>query len=94
VRIQGQPSARKTKVIDDAEYFYCHGKVHGKRDCLKYLKDKKVGKVSVASSSILVIIINLATSLSDWILHIRLCAHIYSNIHALSEGMILNRGEV
>jgi hypothetical protein len=49
---------------------------------------------SSLSLGILVIEINLATSLSDQILDIRLYAHICLNMHALREMMILNRDEV
>jgi hypothetical protein len=58
------------------------------------LEDKKAEKVSAASSGILVIKINLATSLFDWVLDSGSCAHICSNMHALSERRMLNRGEV
>jgi hypothetical protein len=47
--------------------------------CPKYLKDKKNGKVPT-SSGILVIEINLATSISDWVLDIGSYAHICPNV--------------
>jgi hypothetical protein len=58
------------------------------------LEDKKAGKVSAASSGIFVIKINLATFLFDWVLDTGSCGHICSNMHALSERRMLNRGEV
>jgi len=86
-------STPKAKVPSDLECFYYHGKGHMKRSCLKYLEDKKNGKVPT-SSGIYVIEVNLATSISDWVLDTGSCAHICANMQALKNRRFLGKGEV
>lgn len=63
-------------------------------NCPKYLDNKKAGKIPPTSSGIFVIEINLATSLSDWVLDIESCDHICSNVQALNKRRSLNKGEM
>jgi hypothetical protein len=65
-------SASKLKNIFDAECFYCKKREHWKYNCPQFLEDKKNGNVP----SFLGILIDLATSISDWMLDTGLCAHI------------------
>jgi Zinc knuckle len=57
-------SASKPKNVSDVECFYCKKRGHWKRSCSQFLEDKKNENVP-SSSGILVIEINLATSISD-----------------------------
>jgi transposase InsO family protein len=94
---------RKTQVVTsrkpkpngqaDAECFYCKGKGHWKRNCRKYLEDKKNGNVP-SSSGIHVIEINVTSSFSNWILDTGSCAHICRNVQALKNRRTLKKGEV
>jgi hypothetical protein len=72
-------SASKPKVVSDVECFYYKKRGHWKRNCPQFLEDKKNGNVP-SSSGILVIEINLPTSISDWVLDTGSCAHICSNV--------------
>jgi transposase InsO family protein len=92
MEISSTPKA-KTKVPSDVECYYCKNKGHWKRSCPKYLEDKKAGKVPT-SSGMFVIEVNLATSISDWILDTGSCAHICSNVQALKDRRMLGKGEV
>jgi Zinc knuckle len=83
----------KSKDVSEAECFYCKGIGHWKRSCPKYLKDKKNRKVPT-SSGILIIEINLATSISDWVLDTGSCGHICSNMQALKNKRLLGKGEM
>jgi gag-polypeptide of LTR copia-type len=86
-------SAFKPKDISDIECFYCKKCIHWKRNCPQFLEDKKNGNV-LSSSGILVIEINLATSISDWVLDTDSCAHICSNVQALKNKRLLGKGEI
>jgi gag-polypeptide of LTR copia-type/Zinc knuckle len=86
-------SKSKSKDVSEAECFYCKGIGHWKRSCPKYLKDKKNGNVPT-SSGILVIEINLATSISNWVLDTGSCSHICSNVQALKNKRLLGKGEM
>jgi hypothetical protein len=86
-------SASKPKNVSDVECFYYKKHRYWKRNCLQFLKDKKNGNVP-SFSGILVIEINLATSIFDWVLDIGSCAHICSNVQALKNKMLLVMGEI
>jgi hypothetical protein len=81
-------SASKPKDVSDVECFYCK-----KRNCPQFLEDKKNRNVP-SSSGILVIEINLATSISDWVLDTGSCAHICSNVQVLKNKRLLGKGEM
>jgi hypothetical protein len=57
------------------------------------MEDKKNGNVS-SSSGTLVIEINLATSISDWVLDTGSCANICSNVQALKNKRLFGKGEM
>jgi Zinc knuckle len=57
-------SASKSKNIFNVECFYCKKRGHWKRNCPQFLEDKKNRNVP-SSSGILIIEINLTTSISD-----------------------------
>jgi GAG-pre-integrase domain len=64
-----------------------------KRNCPQFLEDKNNENV-LSSSGILVIEINLATFISDWVLDTGSCAHICSNMQALKNKRLLGKGEM
>jgi gag-polypeptide of LTR copia-type len=68
-------SASKPKDVSIVEYLYCKKRGQWKRNCPQFLEDKKNGNVP-SSSSILIIEIKLATSISDWVLDTDSCAHV------------------
>ena len=74
----------------DAKCFYCDGIGHWKRNCPKYLEDKKKG---VSPSDIYVIKVNLATSAS-WVFDTGCGTHIVSNVQGLQRSRKLAKGEV
>ena len=61
----------------ETECFYCKGTGHWKRNCPKYLADKKDGKVSKGICDIHVIDVYLTNSRSSaWVFDTGLVAHI------------------
>ena len=61
----------------ETECFYCKGTGHEKRNCPKYLADKKVGKVNKGICDIHVIDVYLTkTCSSQWVFDIGSVAHI------------------
>jgi gag-polypeptide of LTR copia-type/Zinc knuckle len=86
-------SASKPKNVSNIKCFYCKKRGHWKRNCPQFLEDKKNGNVH-SSSGILVIKINLATFISDWVLDTGSCAHICSNVQAIKNKRLLGKGEM
>jgi hypothetical protein len=82
-------------VSADTDCYYCNGKGHWKRNCPKYLEDLKIENVSKASvSSTFVVEVNVATSINDWVIVTRSCAHICSNMQALKNRRKLRNKEI
>jgi gag-polypeptide of LTR copia-type len=74
----------KAKASSISDCFYCQSKGHWKSNCLKYLEDVRTGMVPKTSTSdILVVEVNIVTSIHDWVLDTGSCAHICSNMQAL-----------
>jgi hypothetical protein len=86
-------SASKPKDVSDVECFYYKKRGHWKRNCPQFLEDKKNENV-LFSLGILIIEINLATFISDWVLDTGSCAHICSNVQALKNKRLLGKGEM
>jgi hypothetical protein len=86
-------SASKPKDVSDVECFYYKKCIHWTRNCPQFLEDKKNRNV-LSSSGILIIEINLATSISDWVLDTDSCAHICSNVQALQNKRLFGKGEI
>ncbi|KAI5437995.1 hypothetical protein KIW84_023937 [Lathyrus oleraceus] len=72
--------------------FHCGKTGHWKRNCPKYLEDKKNG-VETSTSGIFVIEINLSTSAS-WVLDTGCDSHICTNVQGLKRSRDLAIGEV
>ncbi|KAI5387548.1 hypothetical protein KIW84_073596 [Lathyrus oleraceus] len=72
--------------------FHCGKTGHWKRNCPKYLEDKKNG-VETSTSGIFVIEINLSTSAS-WVLDTGCGSHICINVQGLKRSRDLAKGEV
>ena len=72
--------------------FHCGKTGHWKRNCPKYLEDKKNG-VETSTSGIFVIEINLSTSAS-WVLDTGCGSHICTNMQGLKRSRDLAKGEV
>ena len=83
----------KNPATSDTKCYYCKNKGHWRRNCPKYLADKKAGKV-LPSTGIFVIETLLATSSTDWIFDTGSCAHICRNVQALKSKRHLEKGEV
>src|SRR3954464_4105478 len=94
--VAAPPKAPKPK--PEVECFYCKGEGHWKRNCPKYLKDKKAGKVVKRDEGIFDIhIVNLfLTSVGNtsWILDTGSVAHISNSIQGLRNKRCLLRDEV
>jgi gag-polypeptide of LTR copia-type len=86
-------SASKSKDVSDVQCSYCKKREHWKRNFPQFLEDKKNGNVP-SSSGILIIEINLVTSISDWVLDTGSCAHIFSNVQTLKNKRLLGKGEM
>ncbi|KAK8957861.1 hypothetical protein KSP39_PZI000571 [Platanthera zijinensis] len=84
----------KNPATSDTVCYYCSGKGHWKRNCPKYLSDKKGGIVPPSTSGIFVIETLLASSDNDWIFDTGSCAHICRNVQALRSKKQLKKGEV
>ncbi|KAK2421692.1 secreted RxLR effector protein [Trifolium repens] len=79
-------------IAKEGNCFYCGKTGHWKRNCPKYLEDKKKG-VAPTTSGIFVIEINLSTSTS-WVLDTGCGSHICTNVQELKESRGLAKGEV
>ncbi|WJX96077.1 hypothetical protein P8452_77325 [Trifolium repens] len=79
-------------IVKEGNCFYCGKTGHWKRNCPKYLEDKKKG-VAPTTSGIFVIEINLSTSTS-WVLDTGCGSHICTNVQELKESRELAKGEV
>jgi hypothetical protein len=77
----------------DQQCFYCKKSGHWKRNCKKYLEDKKNGLVEAETSGIYVIEVNVTTSTS-WVLDTGCGSHICTNVQGLNESRRLAKGEV
>jgi hypothetical protein len=86
-------SASKSKHVSDVQCSYCKKREHWKHNFPQFLEDKKNGNVP-SSSGILIIEINLITSISDWVLDTGSCAHIFSNVQTLKNKRLLGKGEM
>ena len=90
------PKAPKPK--PRVECFYCKVEDHWKRNCPKYLKDKKAGKVAKRDEGLFDIhIVDLfLTSVGNtsWILDTGSVAHISNSIQGLRNRRRLLKGEV
>ena len=89
----------KPKVAADRDCFYCKAKGHWKRNCPKYLEDKKNGTVSSGTSGIYVIDImttNVLTLEYDpiWVLDTACGAHIISYVKELRNRRQVKKGEI
>ena len=94
-KVADQPKVDNPAPVD-AECYHCKGKGHYRRHCPKYLKDKEEGRVPESSGilGVLVIEINLASSISDWVFDTGSCAHICSNVQVLRNKRKLEQGQV
>src|ERR1043165_1094158 len=90
------PKAPKPK--SGVECFYCKGEDHWKRNCPKYLKDKKAGKVAKRDEGTFDIhIVDLLLTSAEntsWILDTGSVAHISNSIQGLSNKRRLLKDEV
>lgn len=92
-----KPSTKALKptggVAKDGKCFYCNNAGHWKRNCPKYLEDKKNGNVPTTSAGIFVIEINMSTSTS-WVLDTGCGSHICTDVQGLRKSRALAKGEV
>jgi len=79
-------------IAKEGTCFHCGKTGHWKRNCPKYLEDKKNG-VETSTSGIFVIEINLSTSAS-WVLDTGCGSHICTNVQGLKRSRDLAKGEV
>ncbi|KAK2396677.1 putative mitochondrial protein [Trifolium repens] len=79
-------------IAKEGTCFHCGKTGHWKRNCPKYLEDKKNG-LAPSASGIFVIEINLSTS-SSWVLDTGCGSHICSNVQGLKRSRALAKGEV
>ncbi|PNX82340.1 retrotransposon protein putative Ty1-copia subclass, partial [Trifolium pratense] len=83
----------KGGIAKEGNCFHCGRTGHWKRNCPKYLEDKKNGIESSNSAGIFVIEINLSTSAS-WVLDTGCGSHICTNVQGLKRSRELAKGEV
>ncbi|WJX51342.1 hypothetical protein P8452_37547 [Trifolium repens] len=79
-------------IAKEGTCFHCGKTGHWKRNCPKYLEDKKNG-LAPSASGIFVIEINLSTS-SSWVLDTGCGSHICTNVQGLKRSRALAKGEV
>jgi hypothetical protein len=79
-------------IAKEGTCFHCGKTGHWKRNCPKYLEDKKNG-LAPSTSGIYVIEINLSTS-SSWVLDTGCGSHICTNVQGLKRSRALAKGEV
>ena len=74
--------------------FHCNEKGHWKRNCKKYLEDKKKG-IAPTSSGTYVIEVNVTSASStSWVLDTGSASHICANVQGLKRSRKLAKGEV
>jgi hypothetical protein len=83
----------KSPATPDTECFYYKGNGHWKRNCPKYLAEKKARNVPSTSGNF-VIVVNITTSNYEWVFDTGSCAHICQNEQALKNRRQLKKGEV
>ena len=92
------PKAPKPRLKPGVEGFYCKGEGHWKRNCPKYLKDKKAGKVVKRDEGIFNIhIVDLFLTSAEntsWIFDTGSVAHIFNSIQGLRNKSCLMKDEV
>lgn len=91
-------NGEKPKVAADHDCFYCKAKGHWKRNCPKYLEDKRNGTVS-STSGIYVIEIMTTNVLTldngpTWVLDTACGAHITSYVQGLRNRRQVRKGEI
>jgi hypothetical protein len=95
-RVAGPPRAPKVK--PRVKCFYCKGDGHSKRNCLKYLEDKKAGKVVAREKGIFdihVIDIYLTSARNNtWVFDTSSVANICNSQQDLRNRRYLERNEV
>jgi hypothetical protein len=95
-RVAGPPRAPKVK--PRVKCFYCKGDGHSKRNCLKYLEDKKAGKVVAREKGIFdihVIDIYLTSAHNNtWVFDTSSVANICNSQQDLRNRRYLERNEV
>ena len=88
-KVVAQEKKPKSGPKPETECFYCKGTGHWKRNCPKYLADKKDGKVNKGIFDIHVIDVFLTNALSStWVFDTGLVA----NICKLKQGLQIKRG--
>lgn len=87
--------ANKDNTKSDDPCYHCGVKGHWKRNCKAYLAGLKGKKSSEASSSgILVIEVNMSTSLASWVLDTGCGSHICINMQGLKKSRPLQKRKV
>src|SRR3954471_24566962 len=94
--VAAPPKAPKPKL--GVECFYCKGEGHWKRNCPKYLKDKKAGKVAKRDEGIfdihIVDLLLTSAGNTSWIFDTGSVAHISNSIQGLRNRRRLVKDEV
>ena len=97
VAAPGKPDAGKKKKNGpkpETECFYCKGKGHWKRNCPKYLADKKAGNVKgICDIHVIDVYLTSARS-SSWVFDTGVVAHICNSKQELRNGRRLAKDEV
>src|ERR1041385_3606235 len=92
------PKAPKPGPKPGVECFYCKDDGHWKRNCPKYLKDKKVGQIAKRDEGIfdihIVDLLLISAGNTSWILDIGSVAHISYSIQGLRNRRRLLKDEV
>jgi len=96
-KVVSKPSTKALKptrgVAKESKCFYYDKTRHWKRNCPKYLEDKKNGNVPTTSTCIFFIEINMSTSTS-WVLDTGCGFHICTDMQGLRMSRALAKGEV
>ena len=93
-QVAAQEKKPKSGPKPETECFYCKGTGHRKRNCRKYLPDKKDGKVKKGICDIHVIDVYLTNARSStWVFHTGSVANICNSKrgYGLSEGWLRTR---